>query len=239
MSGHSKWASIKHKKGAADAKRGKVFSKLAKQITVAAKEGGTDLSMNFGLRLLVDKAKKANMPKDNIERAINRGGGTGADGEVMTEAVYEVMGPGGAAIIVETLTDNTNRTLGSIKTICNRRGANFGASVLWMFEQKGVVRVEEVGGIEDRDAFELELIEAGAEEINFDENGLEVISGITDLQQINDTVANAGLESTSAGIEYIAKDGLELAKEDEEKLFSIMEAIEEDDDVTNVYTNAA
>ncbi len=237
MSGHSKWASIKHKKGAADAKRGKIFSKLAKQIAVAAKDSGADLTMNFGLRLLVDKAKKANMPKDNIERAISRGSG-GADGLVMVEAVYECIGPGGAAILIETLTDNTNRTLGNVKTICNKRGANFGAKVLWMFDKKGVVRVENLNSIEDRDSLELELIEAGAEDISFDENGLFIISSVSDLKNIIDAVGSKGLESSSAGIEYIAKDEIKLSEADEEKLFSIMEAIEEDDDVSNVYTNA-
>ncbi|MFH1712106.1 MAG: YebC/PmpR family DNA-binding transcriptional regulator [Patescibacteria group bacterium] len=238
MSGHSKWASIKHKKGAADAKRGKIFSKLAKQITVAAKEGGADLSMNFGLRLLVDKAKKANMPKENIERAISRGGG-GGDGEVMTEAVYECMGPGGSAILIETLTDNTNRTLGNVKTICNRSGANFGAKVLWMFEQKGVVRVDDAGSIDDRDALELELIEAGAEDISFDDDGLTITSSINELKKITEAIGAAELETSSAGIEYIAKDDLTLSESDEEKLFSILDALDEDDDVTNVYTNAA
>ena len=122
MSGHSKWASIKHKKGAADAKRGKIFSKLAKLITVAAKEGGSDMGTNFSLRLLVEKGKKANMPKDVIERAIAKGSGVTSDGAVMTAGLYEAMGPGGSAILVETLTDNTNRTLGNVKTIIVKRG---------------------------------------------------------------------------------------------------------------------
>lgn len=237
MSGHSKWASIKHKKGAADAKRGKVFSKLAKLITVAAKEGGGDLSMNFGLRLLVDKAKKANMPKDNIERAIARGTGEGAEGEQMVEAVYEAMGPGGSAIVIETLTDNTNRTLGNVKTIVTKKGGNFGAKVLWMFEKKGVARVEIVPEGDVRDELELALIEAGAEEIEY-EDGMTVICAVADLKNIVDALAENGIETSGAGLEYIAKDTLNLSAGDEEKLFSLMEAIEEDDDVSNVYTNA-
>lgn len=236
MSGHSKWASIKHKKGAADAKRGKIFSKLAKLISVAAKEGGGDLSMNFGLRLLVEKAKKANMPKDNIERAIARGTGVGSEGEQMTEAVYEAMGPGGSAIVIETLTDNTNRTLGNVKTIVAKRGGNFGAKVLWMFEKKGVVRVEDASGISSKDEFELELIEAGAEDIEY-EDGMTVICGIPDLQSVVGVFEKQQIETAGAGLEYVAKDALSISPEDEEKLFALMEAIEEDDDVSNVYTN--
>ncbi len=237
MSGHSKWASIKHKKGAADAKRGKIFSKLAKLITVAAKEGGADLGTNFSLRLLVEKGKKANMPKDVIERAIAKGSGVTADGAVMTTGLYEAMGPGGSAILVETLTDNTNRTLGNVKTIIVKRGGNFPAKVLWMFDKKGIVRVEDVSAVADKDELELALIEAGAEEINFDE-GLTVITAIADLKTVVDALTNLGLDAGNAGIEYLAKDDLSLSAEDEEKLFAMMEAVEDDDDVTNVYTNA-
>ncbi|MFH1631958.1 MAG: YebC/PmpR family DNA-binding transcriptional regulator [bacterium] len=238
MSGHSKWHSIKHKKGAADARRGQAFSKLSKLIQVAAKEGGPDLGMNFSLRLMVEKAKQANMPKENIERAIARGSGTGG-GEAMASAVYEVIGPGGAAVIIETLTDNTNRTLGNVKSIVTKRGGNFGAKVLWLFDQKGVVRVDDVLSIDDKDSLELELIEAGAEDISFDDNGLAVTSSINDLKSISDAVEVAGLDVAGVGIEYIAKDDLQISSEDEEKLMALLEAIEEDDDVTNVFTNAA
>lgn len=238
MSGHSKWASIKHKKGATDAKRGQLFSKLAKLIAVSAREGGGDLGMNFSLRLLVDKARKANMPKENIDRAIARGTGEGGDGVQMTEAVYEVMGPGGSALVIETLTDNTNRTLGNVKTIVTKRGGNFGAKVLWMFEKKGVVRVEDTQNIGSKEDLELALIEVGAEDISF-EGGLSIICAVPDLQAVTEAVTAAGLEATSAGIEYVAKDELALSAEDEEKLVALMEAIEEDDDVNAVYTNAA
>ena len=236
MSGHSKWASIKHKKGKADAKRGKVFSKMAKLITVAAKDGGGDLDMNFTLRMYVDKAKKANMPKDVIERAIAKGAGVGADGDQMTAAVYEAMGPGGSAIVIETLTDNTNRTLGNVKTIVNKLGGNFGAKILWMFEQKGVIHVEDAVV---SDELELALIDAGAEAINVSDEGLHVTTAVVDLKSVIDAVVEAGLDAGNAGIEYLAKDALSLSSEDEERLFALMEAIEEDDDVTNVYTNAA
>lgn len=238
MSGHSKWASIKHKKGAADAKRGKLFSKLAKAITVAARTGGSDQAMNFGLRLAIEKAKQANMPKDNIERAIARGSGEGADGVILETALYEAMGPGGSSILIEALTDNKNRTLASIKTICNKNGGNLDAKILWQFDRKGVVRVEDVSGIEDRDTFELELIEAGAEDLSWDE-GLEVIGTLSDLQALEAAVSGAGLIVGSAEPEYIAKDKLQLSEEDEGKLMGLLELLDDDDDVNAVFTNAA
>lgn len=234
MSGHSKWASIKHKKGAADAKRGKIFSKLAKQISVAAKTGGGDLGMNFGLRLAVEKAKAANMPKDNIERAIKRGTGEGADALVLESAVYELMGPGGSALIVEALTDNKNRTYGSLRTIANKKGANIEAKVLWMFARKGVVRIENDSGLTDEQ--ELELIEAGAEDIQ-KEDGLVIVAALEDLQTVTGAVESLGMKLASAEPEYVANDSLELSDEDLEKLANLVEALEEDDDVDGVYTN--
>lgn len=237
MSGHSKWASIKHKKGAADAKRGKIFSKLAKAIAVCAREGGGDPAMNFSLRLAIEKAKQANMPKDNIERAIARGTGESGE-EALATAVYEGMGPGGAALIVETVTDNKNRTYANIKSIFNKLGGNMEAKVMWQFEQKGVVRVEDTASIADRESFELELIDSGAEEINW-EDGLEVVCAISDLQKIEEKIKSTGLEIQSADLEYLAKDDLQLSADDEQKLERFMDALDDDDDVTNVYTNAA
>lgn len=238
MSGHSKWASIKHKKGAADAKRGKIFSKLSKAITVCAREGGADPGTNFSLRLAIDKAKAANMPKDNIERAIQKAVG-GSEGEALKTAVYDGMGPGGAAIIVEAVTDNVNRTIASVKTIFNKRGGNIEAKVLWMFDRKGAVHVEDASSIEDKDTFELELIDAGAEDISFEGSRLLVVSGIKDLQKVADAVKSSGLNIESAGLEYIAKDAIPLSEEDERKLADFIEAMEDDDDVDSVYTNAA
>ncbi|MBU1126666.1 YebC/PmpR family DNA-binding transcriptional regulator [Patescibacteria group bacterium] len=239
MSGHSKWHSIKQKKGAADAKRGQIFSKLSKALTVCARDGGGDPTMNFSLRLIMEKARSANMPKENIERAIARGTGEGADGVQIQTVLYEAMGPGGAALLVEAMTDNTNRALTNVKIIFNKLGGNMGASVKWMFERKGIVRSELSGGAIDRDQVELELIEAGAEEINWDEeNGLEVVSSISNLKKIKEVIEAAGFKVESADLEYLAKDKVALSSEDEEKLGLIIETLDEDEDVTNVFTNA-
>lgn len=238
MSGHSKWATTKHKKGAADAKRGQAFSKLAKLITVAAREGA-DPDMNFALRLAVDRAKAVNMPKDNIERAIARGAGTGEGGALET-AVYECMGPGGVAMLIVALTDNTNRAYTNIKTIANKSGGNMEAKVLWQFSQKGIVRVEDISAVEDRDSIELALIDAGAEDIDWNEEvGLMITSEVQDLKKVSDAARAAGLAITSAGIEYVPNSTIELSDEDGEKLARFVDSIEEDDDVDAVYTNAA
>ena len=238
MSGHSKWHSIRHKKGAADAQRGALFSKLSKAITVSAREGGADPVMNFGLRLAIEKAKAANMPKENIERAVQKGAG-GGDGDNLTTAVYEGMGPGGAALMIEAVTDNTNRTIASIKTIFNKRGGNIDAKVAWMFERKGVVHVEDASSVEDRDQLELALIDAGAEDISYDGNRMSVVSEVQDLNAVSDAVKELSLTIESAGLEYIAKDQVQLSEEDEEKLGAFIEALEDDEDVNAVYTNAA
>lgn len=236
MSGHSKWHKIKNQKGAADAKRGKLFSKLSKAISVAARDGA-DPAMNFTLRLAIEKAKQANMPKDNIERAVSRG--SGADGAAALQTVlYEVMGPGGAALLVEAVTDNVNRTFASVKTICNKTGGNIEAKVLWQFERKGVVRAaaEEIG---DKDELEMALIEAGADDIEIDEE-IAVYVPLNGLQDAEKAVsAIDGLTVTSAEPEYVATQTVQLSGEDEEKLMNLIEALDEDDDVTNVYTNAA
>ncbi len=238
MSGHSKWASIKHKKGAADAKRGKLFSKLAKAITVAARSGGADEAMNFALRLAVEKAKQANMPKDNITRAIARGSGEGADGVELKTIVYEAMGPGGCALLIEVLTDNSNRSLTNVKTIINKGGANFDAKVLWQFDRKGVVRVEDASSAEDRDAVELALIDAGAQDLSWDD-GLEVIGELSDLQTIEKALSELGLKASEAQPEYVAKESVQLSEGDEERLANLIDKLDDDDDVQNIYTNAA
>jgi len=238
MSGHSKWASIKHKKGAADAKRGKIFSKLSKAITIAASEGGADLGMNFTLRLVVDKAKAANMPKDNIERAIARGVGEG-DAGALQSMTYEGMGPNGIAIIVEAVTDNPNRTFPKVRTIFSKSGGNMDAKVMWQFTHNGVVRVEDASTVNGDDDFEMALIEAGAEDIEWEDNSLSVIGGIGDLQTMEKVVSEKGLIIESAELEYIAKDTIELTDEQWEKLQIFIEKLEDDDDVTNVFTNVA
>lgn len=238
MSGHSKWASIRHAKGKVDAKRGKAFSKLSKTISVCAREGGADPAMNFSLRLAIDKAKAANMPKDNIERAIARGQGIGEGGALQT-AIYEGMGPGGAAILVEAVTDNTNRTITNIKIIFNKRGGNIGAKVKWMFDRKGVVNIQDSSKIKDQDDFDLKLIDAGVEDMEREGDFLSIICDIKALSDVINVVETEELEIENSGIEYIAKEEVKLSGDDEEKLANFIEALEEDDDVSAVYTNAA
>lgn len=235
MSGHSKWHKIRHKKGAADKKRGALFSKLSKAISVAARDGA-DPDMNFTLRLAIEKAKAANMPKDNIERAVARG--SGADGAQLTSAVYEAMGPGGVSLLITSVTDNTNRALTNIKTIVTKRGGNFDAKVLWQFDHKGVIRA--TGSLEDKDSFELSVIDAGADDIQWgDEDDVAVIGPIAQLQDLEKVVRGVGLTIESAELEYVPNQTMELDDAGMEKLGDFVDAIEEDDDVSSVFTNVA
>ncbi|MBT3230797.1 YebC/PmpR family DNA-binding transcriptional regulator [Candidatus Uhrbacteria bacterium] len=237
MSGHSKWASIRHKKGAADAKRGKAFSKLAKLISVAARDG-SDPAMNFSLRLAVDRAKAVNMPKDNIERAISRGAGDG-EGAALENAVYECMGPGGVSMLIVALTDNTNRAYTNIKTTSNKNGGNMEAKVKWQFDQRAVVRVEDISKIEDRDSIELELIDAGAMDIDWHEvDGLIVTSEVQDFKKTSNAVEALELAISAAGLEYVPNITVELTDDQGARLMKFIDLLEEDDDVDAVFTNA-
>lgn len=237
MSGHSKWATIKHKKGAADAKRGKIFSKLAKAIAVAARDGD-DPTMNFSLRVVIDKAKAANMPKDNIERAIARG--SGKDGSAQLETVvYEAMGPGGASMIIECVTDNTNRSFTNVRTLVGKNGGNMDAQVMWQFERKGVVRAEELPEGLDRDELELGLIDAGAEDLTIEDGQLKVVTDLSGLQDLEKVVTGLGIKVASAELEYVPTSTVELDESKEKKLMNLLELLDENDDVSNVYTNVA
>lgn len=240
MSGHSKWKKIKGQKGAADAKRGALFSKLSRQIMVAAKEGGPDPSANFKLRLTVDQARSASMPKDNIERAIARGAGTTGEGEQVSEMIYEAFGPGGVAMLVEAITDNKNRTTSNIKTILGRHGASLAGAgrVMWQFERKGVVRVG-LGLVSDREEFELEMIDAGAEDIKDEEGAITITASQENLQKIIETLANKNLEPEYSGLEWIPKNTVTLDEKTQAKLEKLGEVLDEDDDVTNYATNEA
>lgn len=243
MSGHSKWNSIKHKKAVADAKRGKVFTKFGRNITIAAKEMGSDLDTNFKLRIAVDKAKAANMPKDNIERAIKRGTGE-LDGSLIEEIVYESFATGGVAIIIEVLTGNKNRTVSSIKTILSKRGgALAGAnSVLWMFDRKGVflIKEESFSNI-SIDEIELFLIDLGAEDIKvFKDDGFNFYRIITSLEDFNDfqkKLHKNGIEAEEAELEYIPKEEVNISEDKKESICRLLEALDEDDDVCNLYCN--
>lgn len=238
MSGHSKWHNIQKKKGAADAKRGQLFTKIAKAITLAAKDGGADTDMNFQLRVAVDAAKGANMPKANIERAIERGVGGGAAG-ALQEQLYEVYAPGGVAMIVEAVTDNVNRTVAEIKSILNKNGGSLGAtgSVQWMFERKAVIRLSSDQIPEDRDAFELALIDAGVDNIEVDENGMTIIGDMKSFKALKDEVDKKELETASAGLEYVENTTTAIDDDVRSKLEHLMDALDDHDDVVNVYAN--
>src|SRR5437016_7580354 len=190
MSGHSKWATIKRKKGATDAKRGQMFTKLTREITVAAKEGGGDLDSNFRLRLAVQKARAENMPADNIQRAIQRGAGAGEGGASFEEIMYEAYGPHGVAMLVQTLTDNRNRTVAEVRSIFTKAGGSLGetGSVAWMFDPRGLILIEPHDG-EDPDEISLAAIDAGAEDVQADDEGVvEIVTAFNDLKHVQDAL---------------------------------------------------
>ncbi len=240
MARHSKWHNIQKKKGATDAKRAVLFTKLAKAITVAAREGGGDPSFNFSLRVAIDNAKSANMPKDKIEKAIERGTKTG-EADQLEEVIYEGYAPGGIGMLIKCLTDNRNRTVADVKTIVSKNGGSIGGagSVMWMFERKGVVVVEDTAQIKDSDAFELALIDAGAQDIREDDGALQIVSEVHDLQSVLETVEGMGLKVKGAGIEYLPKETVEI-KDDtiRQQVETLLEALDENNDVDMVYTNA-
>lgn len=238
MSGHSKWATIKRAKGANDAKRGALFTKLGNMITVAAKEKGADPEVNFTLRMAMDKARAANMPKDNIERAIKRGTGE-LEGEQILELLYEGIGPANSQFIVKSLTDNKNRSAANIRHAFTKHSGSLG-SVMWNFDQKGVIRIAkealDEAGV-DFDELELELIDAGAQDIQKEEEGLTIITEINDLQSVNKFLEEKNIKSESAEMEYISKDEQVLSDEDKEKVEKFVEALEELEDASDYYTN--
>ncbi len=237
MSGHSKWATIRHKKGAADAKRAALFTKLSKTITVAARGGG-DPEFNFALRTAIDKAYAGNMTKDRIETAIKRGTGE-IDGGVIEEIIYEGFGPGGAAVLVEALSDNRNRTAANIKHAFTKHGGSLGAqgSVQWMFERKGVVRATGQDALSDEN--QLALMDAGAEDI-IEEDGVHVItSADTNLAKVRDAAESMGLKIEDAGLEWIAKDESEAGDSTKGSLIKLFEALDDDEDVSNIYSNVS
>ncbi len=238
MSGHSKWSNIKHKKGAADAKRAANFTKLAREIEVAAREKGGDPDMNFKLRLAMDRARAANMPKDNIDRAVARGAGSDNVSN-MEELVYEAYAPGGTALIIEAITDNRNRTGGEIKLVLSKNGATFAnqGAVTYLFDQKGVLRAEPIPE-NKRDEVELELIDAGAEDIVHDQDASIVLAPPAELSSLNESALKAGIKAVSAGLEWIPKTTIAVNDESGAKLREIIEKLEDLDDVTNVFTNA-
>ncbi|MCX6746022.1 MAG: YebC/PmpR family DNA-binding transcriptional regulator [Candidatus Parcubacteria bacterium] len=239
MSGHSKWANIKRTKGAADTKRASLFTKLAKSITVAAREKGGDPDSNFSLRLAMEKAKAANVPKEKIERAIKRGTGE-IKGETIEELTYEGFGPGGTALLIKCLSDNKNRTASQIKHILTSQGGSLGSpnSVMWQFEQKGVIRIdkEKLAG-KNLDELELQIIDLGAQDLAKEEDAWVIYTKIEELPKVSSKLKETGLEIDYAEIEYVPKEKISLAKVLIEKNQKLFEALDDDEDVDNYYTN--
>ena len=238
MSGHSKWSSIKHKKGAADAKRGKLFSKLSRAIIVAAREGGADPDGNASLATAIQKARDASMPKDNIERAIARGAGTATDGEVYETVTYEGYGPEGVAVYVEALTDNRNRTAADVRHAFDKHEGNLGTSgaVAWLFERKGVLIVPADGV--DEDELMLVAADGGAEDVDLDGSSFQVISAPDDLAAVRAALDGAGIAYESAELTMLPKTTVSVEDESAaKKLVRLMDALEDNDDIQAVYAN--
>lgn len=237
MSGHSKWHSIKHKKAAADAKRGASFTKIANLISIAAKQGGPDPEMNFSLRLAVSKAKAANMPATNIDRAIKKGAG-GGDGAAYEEITYEGYGPAGVAIIVETATDNRNRTGSEVRSTLSKHGGSLGTSgsVLFQFDRKGVIELNQKAG-QDSDEAMLTIIEAGADDIDEVDQAFIVYTAADQLDAVRKKLVSDGYEVTKAELQYLPKTTVTVDAKAAGQLMRITDTLEELDDVTNVSAN--
>jgi YebC/PmpR family DNA-binding regulatory protein len=236
VSGHSKWASIKHKKKAVDAKRGALFTKLTRAITVAARDGGGDPDGNPALALAVQKARDASMPKDNIERAIAKGTGADADADSFEEVLYEGYGPGGVAILVETLTDNRNRTGSEVRHIFDKHGGSLGepGSVAWQFENRGVILVDgERYGEDDL----MPAIDAGAEDVTEDGDLLKITTAASDLAAVRSALEGAGVEVSSAELSMEPKTTVEVGEDQAPALLRLMDGLEEHDDVDSVHAN--
>jgi YebC/PmpR family DNA-binding regulatory protein len=237
MSGHSKWATIKRKKGALDAKRGKIFTRLIREINIAARQGGGDPDGNPRLRLAIDNAKAANMPADNIERAVKKATGE-LEGSQIVELTYEGYGPGGVAMLVEVATDNKNRTVAEIRHLFGKYGGNMGetGSVAWMFERKGVITVKREGKSED-DMTEI-VLDAGADDLTTEEEFFEVMTSLESFESVRKLLLDKKLVVENASLQWIAKNQVPVKGEELEKVMKLVEGIEESDDVQNVFTNA-
>lgn len=236
MSGHSKWHTIKHKKGALDAKRGKLFTKLIKEITVAARTGGGDPDANARLRKAISDAKGANMPNDTIDRAVKRGTGE-LEGVSYEEITYEGYGPGGVAIMVDSMTDNRNRTVAEIRHLFSKNGGNLGASgsVSYLFDKKGYIVVDKAARSED-ELFEL-VIEAGAEDLRDDEDNFEIITAPENFDAVLSAVKGAGIEPQVAEVEMVPQNYVKLEGQDARQMLKLMESLEDHDDVQKVSAN--
>jgi YebC/PmpR family DNA-binding regulatory protein len=238
MSGHSKWSTIKRQKATTDAKRGAVFTKIGRLITIAAREKGGDPDTNFSLRMAMEKAKQANMPKENIEKSIKRGTGELA-GEKIEELYYEGFGPAKSQFIIKSLTDNKNRSAANIRHLFTKYGGSLG-TVIWNFEQRGVIRIN-VQIINEINVgwgnIELGLIDAGADDIIKEEEGITIYTKVEDLQKVKKFLENKQIETETAEIEYVAKEAMDLTDEDKEKVDQFIQNLEEAEDVADYYTN--
>ncbi|MFH2136584.1 MAG: YebC/PmpR family DNA-binding transcriptional regulator [Patescibacteria group bacterium] len=243
MSRHSKWSKIKHQKGAADVKRSALFTRLSKNITLAAREGGGgDPKMNFKLRLAIDQAKAVNLPKDTVDRAIQKGIGAGDEGQI-ERVQYEGFLPGGAAIIIESLTDNRNRTSGVVKSLLGKRGGNMGLpnSVVWMFEKKGVVQISHYkNSVKNFDDFQLKMIDLGADDIQTEEEDLIIYAAPENLEKIREGLEKEQITPTETEIEFVAKEKINITDPTvKEKIENLLNELDDDEDVDNYYTNLA
>jgi YebC/PmpR family DNA-binding regulatory protein len=236
MSGHSKWASIKHKKAATDARRGQLFTKLARAITVAAREGGGDLEANYTLAAAVQKARDYSMPKDSIQRAIDRGTGAGSDGDTIERVVYEGYGPSGVAVLAEALTDNRNRTSAELRHAFDKNGGSLGepGSVVWVFEKRGVVMVDADRYSEDD---LIAAIDAGAEDVAPEGDSLKVVSAAENLAAVRQALEAAGVDIESAELTMEPKNVVEVGEGDARAVMRLMEALDDHDDVESVHAN--
>jgi len=239
MSGHSKWSQIKHQKGQNDARRGQLFTKLAREITVAARKGGPDISMNSSLRLAVDRARQSNMPNDNIDRAIKRANGIGGEGGAdLDEVTYEGYGPGGAAVLVVALTDNRNRAASEVRRAFDRHNCKMAevGSVAWIFEKKGVITIQET--LEKAEELALLAIDLGAEDFSIDDSGLELRVPLERFEGIRIALEEQGVTLTSAELSMVPKTAATLNERTSEQTLKLLDRLEELEDVQQVYTNA-
>lgn len=237
MSGHSKWANIKHKKAKVDAQKGKIYTKFSKMIIVATREGGPDPNANSRLKDIIEKAKEANMPNENIMRAIKRGSGElgGADYE---EIIYEGYGPGGAAILLDVMTDNRNRTAGELRHIFDKHGGNLGEAgcVAWMFDKKGLIIIEKDGNT-DVDNIMMVAIDSGADDVEEQEDSIEITTSPEQYETVKKALEENNIKISSAEVTFLPKTTLNLSAKESESINRLLEALEDHDDVQNVYTN--
>lgn len=239
MAGHSKWANIKHRKSRMDEQKGKIFTKLSREIAVAAREGGSDIQSNFRLRIVVQKAKEANMPNDNIQRNIQKGLGN-IEGVSYESVTYEGYGSGGTAVLVEALTDNRNRTVAEIRHIFSKNGGNLGEAgcVAWIFERKGYLTISNEDNTLDEDDIMLDVIEAGAEDFRNEENYFEIITAPEDMEKVRDSIQQKEINISSAEITMLPKTTLKIEDTEEaQRVLKLMSLLEDHDDVQSIHAN--